>query len=110
MAITIQIYYSGTDGNAKKFAAEMMASGIVDAIRAEEGNLAYAYFFPMEDAETVLLIDRWKNQHALDLHHASPMMAKITALREKYDLHMKVERYESDESGIPETDRKFIKE
>ena len=64
----------------------------------------------MEDEETVLLIDSWKDQHAIDLHHASPMMAKITELREKYDLHMKVERYVSDETGVPETDKAFIKE
>lgn len=38
------------------------------------------------------------------------MMAKITELREKYDLHMKVERYVSDETGVPEADKAFIKE
>lgn len=110
MAITVNIYYSGVNGNAKKFAEEMVSSGVVSNIRAEAGNLRYEYFFPMEDGETVLLIDSWKDQHAIDAHHASPMMAKITELREKYDLHMKVERYVSDETGVPETDRAFIKE
>lgn len=47
---------------------------------------------------------------AIDVHHASPMMAKIMELREKYDLHMKVERYVSDETGVPATDQVFIKE
>ena len=47
MAITINIYYSGTNGNARKFAEEMISSGIVDEIRAEEGNLKYEYFFPI---------------------------------------------------------------
>ncbi len=42
--------------------------------------------------------------------HASPMMAKITELRKKYDLHMRVERYVSDETEIPALDRAFIKE
>lgn len=64
----------------------------------------------MEDQETVLLIDSWKDQNSLNVHHASPMMAKITELREKYDLHMRVERYVSDENGIPASDRVFIKE
>ena len=31
-----QIYYKGVNGNAKKFAEEMIASGVVDDIRAEE--------------------------------------------------------------------------
>lgn len=110
MAVTVNIYYSGVNGNARKFAQEMVSSGVVNDIRAEDGNLRYEYFCPMDDPETVLLIDSWKNQHSIDIHHASPMMAKIIELREKYDLHMKVERYVSDETGILETDKSFIKE
>ncbi len=107
--ITVNLYYSGTNGSARRFAEEMIASGTVDAIRAEDGNLRYAYFFPMDDPETVLLIDQWRDQAAIDLHHASPMMAQIAALREKYDLHMKAESFVSDESGLPEKDMRFIK-
>lgn len=110
MAITVNIYYSGVNGNAKRFAEEMVSSGVVGDIRAEEGNLRYEYFFPMEDEETVLLIDSWENQHSIDVHHDSPMMAKIMELREKYDLHMKVERYVSDEGGVPTADTAFIRE
>ena len=109
MTITINIYYTGENGNARKFAEEMEQSGTVAAIRAEEGNLRYEYFYPKDDNETVLLIDSWQNQKAIDKHHASPMMSKIAELRNKYDLHMKVERYVEDTSGIPEQDKNFIK-
>ena len=108
--ITLNLYYTGTNGSAGAFAEEMVRSGIVAAIRAEEGNLRYEYFFPMDDPETVLLIDQWQDQAAIDVHHASPMMAKIAALREKYDLHMHVERFFSDENGLPEKDKQFIKD
>ena len=47
----------------------------------------------MDDPETVLLIDRWENQEALDEHHKSPMMKEIADLREKYHLHMRVEQF-----------------
>ena len=110
MAVTVNIYYSGTGGNAKKFAEEMVSSGTVDAIRSEEGNLRYDYFFPMADADTVLLIDSWTDQQAIDRHHASAMMEKIAQLREKYDLRMKVERYRSDDAGVPASDRAFLRE
>ena len=110
MSIVVNIYYTGKNGAARKFAQEMESSGTAAAIRAEEGNLRYDYFVPMEDSETVLLIDCWEDQAAIDRHHASPMMGKIAELREKYDLHMKVERYLSDETGMPESDRRFIKE
>ena len=107
--ITVNLYYTGSNGSARAFAEEMVQSGTVAAIRSENGNLRYEYFFPMDDPETVLLIDQWRDQAAIDAHHASPMMARIAALREKYDLHMKVERFASDDSGLPEKDLKFIK-
>lgn len=37
MAITANLYYTGTNGAARKFAEEMEASGTADAIRAEGG-------------------------------------------------------------------------
>lgn len=110
MAITVNIYYKGQNGSAGDFAREMTETGVVDRIRAEEGNLRYEYFVPIEDPETVLLIDSWRDQHSIDVHHASPMMARIMALREKYGLRMRAERYVSDEAGIPQKDRAFIKE
>ena len=93
MNLTINIYYTGENGNAKKFADEMVKTGVVDRVRAEKGNKKYEYFFPMDDPETVLLIDRWENKEALDEHHKSPMMKEIASLRDKYHLHMKVEQY-----------------
>ncbi len=93
MSLTINIYYTGKDGSAKRFVNEMISSGLVDKIRAEDGNMRYEYFFPLEDEETVLLIDKWKNQEALDMHHKSEMMKKIAELRNKYNLSMKVERF-----------------
>ncbi|MCR5804267.1 MAG: antibiotic biosynthesis monooxygenase [Clostridia bacterium] len=107
--ITVNIYYSGNNGNARRFAEEMEKSGTADKIRSEEGNIRYEYFFPMNDQETVLLIDVWENQEAIDRHHDSPMMETIASLREKYDLHMRVERYISDEDHSADNDSKFVR-
>ena len=104
--ITLHLFYTGTNGNALKFAQEMESSGTAELIRQEPGNLRYQYFTPFDDPETVLLIDSWENQEAIDVHHASPMMAQIARLREKYDLHMKAERFVSEEMG---TDEHFLR-
>ena len=109
MSLTVNLYYTGKDGAARRFAEEMEKSGTADLIRKEEGNLKYAYFIPMDDPETVLLIDSWRDQEALDAHHASPMMATLAALREKYDLHMRAEKYVSDEEGFSGKDASFIR-
>jgi Uncharacterized conserved protein len=104
--ITIHLYYKGCGDAAMAFAEEMEASGIAEAIRAEEGNLGYRYFRPLDDPETILLIDSWQDQSAVDQHHASPMMARLAALRDKYDLHMTAERFVRDDLH---TDDQFIR-
>ena len=45
---------------------------------------------------------------SIDFHHQSPMMKKIAELRDTYNLHMKVERYKSEDT-IPATDQKYIR-
>ena len=105
--ITVNLYYTGVNGKARLFAQEMESSGTAAAIRAEQCNIRYEYFFPMNDPETVLLIDAWDSQAAIDAHHASPMMATIKELREKYDLHMTVERFVSVEENAE--DERFIR-
>ena len=121
MAITVNLRYTGKKGAAQAFAREMISSGTVEKIRAEKGNLRYEYYLPFgEDSsggdksksadgeDTILLIDTWENQQAIDLHHATPMMKTIAELREKYDLHMTIERFVSDDK-IPEQDKAFIR-
>ena len=93
MSLIVNIHYTGKNGNARKFAEEMVSSGIAQRVRAEEGNERYEYYFPMDDPETVMLIDRWKNEEALEFHHKSEMMKEIAKLRNKYNLSMKVEKF-----------------
>ena len=107
MSFTINIYYKGKNGSAKKFANEMKSSGIFDEIRKKDGNLRYEYFEPLDDKETILLIDSWENQEALNKHHESDTMNKIMKLRNKYDLHMQVEKYIPEENN--NQDEKYIR-
>ena len=104
--ITVNLYYTGTNGSARTFTAEMESSGVADEIRNEPSDLRCQYFSSLDDPETVLLIDSRTDQAAIDAHHASPMMQKIMELREKYDLHMTAERFVSEEIG---SDEKYIR-
>ena len=106
--ITMNLYYTGENGSAASFVEEMESSGTAAAIRAEEGNLRYEYFISREDPETVLLIDSWKDQAALDAHHQTPMMEKIAALREKYGLTMRAERYFRASADLTANDAKYL--
>ena len=45
MSITVNIYYSGENGAARRFAQEMLVSGTVEQCRQEKGNLKYEFFY-----------------------------------------------------------------
>ena len=107
MSITVNILYHGRGGAALAFAREMISSGTVAAIRAEDGNEAYEYYAPFDDPEAILLIDRWRDQAAIDAHHASPMMQTIAKLRDTYDLHMEVRRFTDFDDN--EADATFVR-
>ncbi|HFI0306563.1 TPA: putative quinol monooxygenase [Streptococcus suis] len=106
--ITMHLYYTGKNGSALAFTQEMETSGIADRIRSQAGNTRYQYFAPLDDPHSILLVDSWTDQAALDIHHASPMMQEILDLRSKYQLTVTAERYKSDEAGIPEQDKDFL--
>jgi len=108
MSIVVNLYYTSKPGAARAFAREMTDMGTVAAIRAEDGNERYEYFVPLDDPDTVLLIDQWRDQAAIDAHHASPMMARIMELREKYDLHVRAVRLVTQE--LPKSDATFLRQ
>lgn len=108
MAIVVNLYYSGEGSAAADFAREMTERGIVAQIRAREGNLRYDYYRDFADPSTVLLFDVWRDQEALDEHHASPIMQEILDLRQKYGLTVRAERLLLDEGEIPEQDRAYL--
>ena len=66
MAITINIYYSGTNGGAREFCQRNDCQRNCRGDSCRKRNSRYEYFFPMDDEETVLLIDSWTDQEALD--------------------------------------------
>ena len=55
MSIVMNLYYTGENGSARAFADEMETSGVAAAIRAEEGNERYEYFYPKFYVERLVL-------------------------------------------------------
>ena len=63
------------------------AEELVKKSRAEEGNIFYTLNEQIGDPETVLLIDSWEDQAAIDHHnateHFTKTLPKLAALCEK---------------------------
>ena len=76
----------------------------ITKIMIEELGTEYACYLIETKTEPQYHLGRMA---AIDAHHASPMMATIAALREKYDLHMTVERFVSIEEN--DADERFFR-
>ena len=96
MGILVHLYYTGHNGSARAFVNEMETSGTAAQVRREEGCLQYDYFYSHQDPETVLLIEHWKDQAALDLHKGTERMQTILRLGQKYELSKRGERYQNE--------------
>ena len=95
------------EGKVQEF--KEIVGELVEKSLAEEGNVFYSINVSTKNPRMLAFIECWRDQEALDIHHAAPMMGDIARLREKYDLHMKAERYVTDEEGFSANDKKFIK-
>ncbi|MDO4214413.1 MAG: antibiotic biosynthesis monooxygenase [Bacteroidales bacterium] len=91
--ITLNIRYTAPDGNALKYMEEMTTSGLADSIRAIPGCLRYDYFIPQDDPTSVLLIDSWEDQNALNSYYSSHVMKDAEALRAKYKLERNAQMF-----------------
>ena len=109
MAITVNFVLQRHSGARAHLPRRWSRRARPIASAQRKATLATGTFQPLDDPETIMLIDSWRDQAALDAHHASPMMATIAELREKYDLHMRVERFVTDAAGVPSQDAAFIR-
>ena len=112
----VLVAYFSVTNNTKKlanYAKDYLNSDIFEIVPTQEYTSADIDYNSdcranreQNDDETVLLVDSWINQEALDKHHELPLMNKIKELRDKYDLHMEVEKYQP---IIDDKDKKYIR-
>lgn len=70
--LLINVIYTMRPGQREVFLKEVQAQGILEAIRREDGCMQYAYYLPVEEDDTLLLVERWRDQAAQQAHLATP--------------------------------------
>ena len=75
------IIHKGQESTFKKLVEELR-----EASRAEAGNIEYVLHKKVDDPLTFCLIEKWKDQAAIDLHNSTPhftgIVPKIVELAE----------------------------
>lgn len=90
MTIVLLVRYRGPKDAARSFAEEVTSAGILDRVRAEDGNIEYCYYLSMSDPDEVLLVERWRDITALDSHKAAEPIALIGEIKTRHGLETTV--------------------
>jgi len=90
--LILHVTYTLKPDMAHRFVEEL-EQGPALKVRAEDGNICYDYFFPANDNNKVLLVEKWRDEAALAAHMAMPHMADVRSIKEKYAESTAIEKY-----------------
>ncbi len=94
--LVLHVTYRVSNGTPKEFLAALEDCGIVSGSRAEEGNIMYEYFFPEGKPDILFLVEKWENEESFSRHIKTPHFKAADAVKEKYGVEAKLERYRID--------------
>lgn len=82
--LLIQVTYTMRPGQREAFVRKIRESGILDAIRGEDGCLGYSYYLPEEEDGTLLLVEKWTDAPAQKAHLETSHMKQMAAFKPEY--------------------------
>lgn len=85
MEFTILVIYKAKSENAREaFVKELTESGVLAAIRSENGCLAYDYYFSNDDKLKLVLYEKWASREHQKVHMTMPHMVTAMEIKSKY--------------------------
>ena len=81
---TIYVKFTCLPQKREAFIEKVKQTGILDAIRAEDGCIKYDYYLSEKDPNELLLIEQWESKQHQQTHIAQPHMARLRELKDDY--------------------------
>ncbi|MCQ2560568.1 MAG: antibiotic biosynthesis monooxygenase [Clostridia bacterium] len=91
--LTIIVTYKTKPGMAKAYFEKVVSSGVAEGVRKEEGNKGYNFYMPMEEEDTIILIEKWDNKACADAHAGTDNVKKLASFKGDYVLETQAVRY-----------------
>lgn len=82
MAYGLNVTYQLKPGKRQKFLELIAQCGVQQDVCREDGCLQYDFFLPVDDADKLLLMEKWTSREAQQVHITQPHMAKLIAAKE----------------------------
>lgn len=80
----IYVKYECVPDKREAFIEKMKETGILDAIRAEDGCIKYDYYLSEKDPNELLLVEQWETQKHQQIHIEQPHMDLLRTFNKDY--------------------------
>ena len=81
---TIYVKFECLPQKREAFIQKMKDTGVLDAIRAEDGCIKYDYYLSEADSNELLLIEQWETKQHQQVHMTQPHMALLWEFKGEY--------------------------
>ena len=81
---TIYVKFTCLPEKREAFIQKVKETGILAAIRAEDGCIRYDYYLSEKDPNELLLLEQWQTNEHQQIHIGQPHMARLRALKDDY--------------------------
>jgi quinol monooxygenase YgiN len=81
---TIYVKFTCLPQKREAFIEKVKESGVLSAIRAEDGCHRYDYYLSEKDANELLLIEQWESKEHQQIHLTQPHMDTLRSFKGDY--------------------------
>ena len=81
---TIYVKFTCLPNKRAAFIQKVRETGVLDAIRYENGCVKYDYYLSEEDPNELLLLEQWESKPHQQTHIAQPHMVRLRELKPDY--------------------------
>ncbi len=87
---TIYVKFDCLEGKREAFIQKVKQTGILEAVRAEDGCIRYDYYLSEKDPNELLLIEQWESKNHQQIHIEQPHMAELRSFKNDYITNTKL--------------------
>ena len=81
---TIYVKFDCLPNKREDFIKKVKETGVLDAIRAEDGCIRYDYYLSEKDPQELLLIEQWETMEHQQIHIKQPHMDTLRSFKDDY--------------------------
>ena len=93
--IVLNVTYKCKPDMRDEFLEMIYKEGIDAASRAEEGNIKYDYYMPVDNSDDLLLVEKWRDAEALAAHGKQEHFARLGELKKEFVWDTIIEKFEA---------------